>query len=70
MRTDKRLNEPLLFAFAARGAHSIGNRLFLFEAAQMSESEIRDFLLKNNITDRELQDRYIEFVQMYRIASS
>ena len=59
---------PELIDIAIRGAHNISNKLFLFEAAAMSESEIRRFLEKNGIVERDLQNQYIEFVHMYKIS--
>ena len=54
---------------AIQGAHSISKKLFLYEAARMSEDDIRVFLSENKVLDKELQDKYIDFVYMYRIAS-
>ncbi len=54
---------------AIQGAHSISTKLFLFEAAKMSENDIRIFLGENQINDKDLQDKYIDYVYMYRIAS-
>ncbi len=54
---------------AIQGAHSISKKLFLYEAAKMSEEDIRTFLGENHIVDKEIQDKYIDYVYMYRIAS-
>lgn len=54
---------------AIQGAHTISRKLFLFQAAKMSEQDIRSFLDENDIREKELQDRYIDYVYMYRIAS-
>ncbi len=54
---------------AIQGAHSISTKLFLFEAARMDEDDIRAFLGENKIVEKEVQDRYIDYVYMYKIAS-
>jgi hypothetical protein len=46
-------------------AHEICDVLLLFEASYMEENEIRLFLEGNNVTDREIQDNYIELVRTY-----
>jgi len=62
-------SDPKLIDIAIRGAHNISNRLFLFEAVKMSESDIRQVLNENEVCDAVMQDQYLEYVHMYRIAS-
>jgi len=60
---------PELIDIAIRGAHRINNKLFLFEAAIMSEAELRRFLQSSGISERGVQDQYIEFVHMYKLST-
>ena len=46
-------------------AHKICNRILLFEAIEMEEDEVRLFLDCNQISDHEVQDRYLGFVRQY-----
>jgi hypothetical protein len=46
-------------------AHKICNRILLFEAIEMEENEVRLFLDCNQISDHEVQDRYLGFVRQY-----
>lgn len=59
--------KPNLLDLAIRGAHTICNRVFLFDAVEMSDEDIRSILGEYNIIDRELQDAYIQFVRMYKV---
>jgi hypothetical protein len=46
-------------------AYQICDKLLLFEASSMKENEIRFFLECNKITEREIQDKYINLVRNY-----
>ena len=46
-------------------AHKICSRILLFEAIEMEEDEVRLFLDCNQISDHEVQDRYLGFVRQY-----
>ncbi len=61
--------KPYLLDLAIRGAHKICNKIFLFDAARMSDRDIRSILKNNDIADIELQDTYIEYVRMYKVVS-
>lgn len=65
----KHENNTQVLDSAIQGAHAISKKLFLFEAARMSEKDIRKFLRSHQIVEKDLQDKYIDYVYMYRIAS-
>lgn len=46
-------------------AHKICNRILLFEAIEMREDEVRLFLDCNQVTDHQMQERYIGLVRQY-----
>ncbi len=46
-------------------AHDICNGLLLFEAVGMEEWEVRLVLDSNNVTEPEIQDKYLSLVKEY-----
>jgi len=46
-------------------AHAIYNGLLLFEAVEMDEWEVRFVLESNNISDPELQNKYLSLVKQF-----
>jgi hypothetical protein len=46
-------------------AHEICNRILLFEAIEMEENEVRLFLNCNQVSDHQLQERYLGLVRQY-----
>ena len=46
-------------------AHRICNQLFLFEAIEMEEDEVRFFLDCNHVSDNKVQNAYLALVREY-----
>lgn len=46
-------------------AHKICNRILLFEAIEMEEDEVRLFLDCNQVSDHQVQQRYLDLVRQY-----
>jgi hypothetical protein len=51
-------------------AHRICNQLFLFEAIEMEEDEVRFFLGCNHVSDNKVQNAYLELVREYNEKTS
>ncbi len=54
-----------LLKSAVEKAHTICNKLSLQEAIKMKESEVRDFLNSNKVTEQEMQDTYLNILRLY-----
>jgi hypothetical protein len=46
-------------------AHQICNQLFLFEAIDMEEDEVRLFLDCNHVSDNDVQNTYLALIREY-----
>ena len=50
-------------------AHKICSEMFLSEAVELDEDDVRLFLYCNRVTNHKLQDEYLEIVREYDMIS-
>jgi hypothetical protein len=60
-----KINEFDILEEIVAKAHRICNQLFLFEAIEMEEDEVRLFLDCNHVSDNKVQNAYLELVREY-----